>query len=194
MKKDVLNRYERTSDGRVLIDVAAASVEDFYNDFDKNAPYIRRDLDQDLVEYLIDCARELGHEPFAIRFTLDKKTDEKVHSRVRRSLNVYFQYLAEIERQKTHRMLRRSSILLCAGLAILFVSVWVNQVIISEASVWGNVFAQGLTVAAWVSLWESLATFLIEWFPHRKDIKLYRRLSHAQLVFREEPANSADPL
>jgi hypothetical protein len=47
-----------------------------------------------------------------------------------------------------------------------------------------NVFAEGLTVAAWVSLWEALAVLLIEWFPHRKNIVLYRRLANAELVFR----------
>ena len=44
--------------------------------------------------------------------------------------------------------------------------------------------SQGLTIAAWVSLWEALAIFLVEWFPHRKNIALYRRLARARLVFR----------
>lgn len=188
MKRDILNRYERAPDGSILIDVAAPSVEDLYNNFDRSAPYIRRDLDQNLVDYLIDCARELGHELFSIRFTLNHTPDDRRLSRIRRSVNVFFLYLAEIERQKVRQMIRRSLVLFCIGLAILFISVWVNQSLVSERSVVGNVFAEGLTVAAWVSLWEALATFLIEWFPHRKDIQLYQRLAHAQLVFQSEPA------
>jgi len=47
-----------------------------------------------------------------------------------------------------------------------------------------HVFAEGLIVAAWVSLWESLATFLIEWFPQLRNIKLYYRLAAVQPVFR----------
>lgn len=184
MKRDVLSRYERAVDGSILIDVSATRTEDLYSDFDRSAPYVRRDLDQDLVAYLIDCARELGREAFAIRFTLSDPPDDRKLSRIRRSVNGFFLYVAEIERQKVHQMIRTSAVLFCIGLGILFTSVWVNRSLGAERSVVANVFAEGLTVAAWVSLWEALATFLIEWFPLRKNIRLYRRLAHAKLVFR----------
>lgn len=188
MKRNVLRRYERTVDGSILIDVSAARAEDLYSDFDRSAPYVRRDLDPDLVDYLIACARELGHEPFAIGFTLTDPPDDRKLSRIRRSVNGFFLYLAEVERHKIHQMIRRSAVLFCIGLAILFTSVWVNRALGAERSVVANVFAEGLTVAAWVSLWEALATFLIEWFPLRRDIRLYRRLADARLIFRPDPA------
>jgi len=193
MKRDVLSRYERDSDGSILIDVAAARVEDLYNDFDRSSPYIRRDLDADLVDYLIACARELRHESFLIRFTVAQSPDDGRLSRIRRSVNAYFLYLAEDERQKVLQMFRRSAALFCIGLAILFASVWVNQALGAERSVVANVFAQGLTVAAWVSLWESLATFFIEWFPHHRNIRLYHRLADTELIFRPEPAAAQAP-
>jgi hypothetical protein len=40
-----------------------------------------------------------------------------------------------------------------------------------------------LTVAAWVSLWESIATFLIEWNPNRREIELCDRLATASVFF-----------
>jgi len=187
MKRDVLARYDRAGDNTVLIDVSATRTEDLYSDFDRSAPYIRRDLDQDLVAYLIDCARELGGEPFAIRFTLDDPPDDRKLARVQGSVNGFFLYLAEIERQKVHRMIRRSTVLLFIGLAILFISVWVNRSLGAERSVVANVFAEGLTVAAWVSLWEALAIFLIEWFPLQRGLRLYRRLANARLIFRPGP-------
>lgn len=187
MKRDVLSRYEQAPEGTILIDVAATRVEDLYNNFDRNAPYIRRDLDQDLVDYLIDCARELGKAPFAIRFTLAHVLDDDRIARIQRSVQGFFLYLVELERQEVSEMIRRSLILFSIGVAIMFISVWVNH-LVSEHSVVGNVFAEGLTVAAWVSLWEALATFLIEWFPKRKNILLYHRLADAQLVFRSQSA------
>lgn len=179
-----MSRYERDAEGNIVLDVTATRVEDLYNNFDKSAPYVRRDLDQDLADYLIGCARELGHVPFSIRFTLAHPPDEPRLSRVQRSLNTYFMYLAETEIQKILQMFRRSAILFAIGLGILFTSVWVNRLLGAERSVTANVFAEGLTVAAWVSLWEALAIFLIEWFPHRKNVVLFRRLAHAKLVFR----------
>lgn len=183
MKRTLLNRYERASDGRIVIDVAATRAEVLYNDFDKNAPFIRRDLDQDLVEYLIACARELKRESFILRFTLDQSPDDDKQSRIRKSVNAYFLYLADCEHQRVLQMFRRSGMLFCIGLAILFLSVSVNQSLGAERSVVANVFAEGLTIAAWVSLWESLAVFLVEWFPLRKNTVLYRLLADVELIF-----------
>lgn len=182
VKKDLLHRYEVDADGKVIIDVAASKAEDLYNDFDRSAPYVRRDLDQNLVDYLIDCAKELGQNRFRIRFTLDQAPDESRLSRIKRSVNTFFLYLAEVEGEKIRRMRHRSLVLLGIGIAILSISVWANQSLGSTPSVVGSVFAQGLTIAAWVSLWEAVATFLLEWFPHRAQTRLYRRLAEAQLV------------
>jgi len=191
----VLNRYEQNGYGDVVLDVSAGRVEDLYNDFDKSAPYIRRDLDQDLTDYLIECARELGRVQFKIRFTLDTPPDEPKSVRIQRSLNTYFQYMAKTEVQKILQMFRRSIILFIIGLGILFAAVSLNRLLGPERSVTANVFAEGLTIAAWVSLWNSIAIFLLEWFPHRKNFLLYRHLAHAQLVFRsktEFESNSAE--
>jgi hypothetical protein len=186
LRRDLLSRYERNGQGDIVLDIAARRVEDLYNDFDKSAPYVRRDLDQDFADYLIECARELGRVPFTIRFTLTNPPDDPGSSRVRRSLNTYFLYLAETEIQKILQMFRRSAILFAIGLGILFAALSLNRFLGPERSVTANVFAEGLTIAAWVSLWEALAIFLIEWFPHRKNVVLYRRMAHARLVFRSK--------
>lgn len=89
-------------------------------------------------------------------------------------------------------MVRRSLILFCIGIAILSISVWVNRWLGPDRTVVAHVFAEGLIVAAWVSLWEALASFLIDWFPCLRDIKLYRRLAAVQPVFRSGPEVSGD--
>lgn len=188
MKRDLLSRYDRAPDGAVLIDVSAARAEDLYSDFDRSAPYIRRDLNQELVDYLGDCAREVGGEPFTIRFLLGQLPDDAGLSRIRRSVSGFFGYLEELEWRDVRRMFRRSPGPASIGLGTLFISVWVNRGLDAGSSVVRSVFAEGLTIAAWVSLWEALATFLIEWFPHRANIILYRRLAGARVVFQSVPA------
>ncbi len=185
-----MNRYEQDGQGNIILDVTARRVEDLYNDFDKSAPYIRRDLDQDLADYLVGCARELGRVPFIIQFTLTHPPDEPRSSRIQHSINRYFLYLAETEIQKILQMFRRSVILFAIGLGILFAALSLNRMLGPERSVTANVFAEGLTIAAWVSLWEALANFLVEWFPHHKNIVLFRRLAFAQLVFRSTELKS----
>jgi hypothetical protein len=167
-----------------VLDVAAMRVQDLYNDFDKNAPFIRRDLDQDLADYLVECAREIGSSPFTIRFTFETLPGQLESSRITNSIYNYFVYLAESEHQSILRMFRRSAILLAIGISILFAAVSVSRMLGPDPSVTANVFVEGLTVAAWVSLWEAIAIFLIEWFPHRKNVALFRRLAQARLIFR----------
>jgi len=184
MTHTLLDRYERAVDGRIIIDVTAERVEALYSNFDRSAPFIRRDLDQDLVDYLIDCAREIGNQPFLIRFSLTQAPDESHQGRIRGSIDSYFRYLIESEWMEIRQMFRRSAILFLIGLGILFVSVLVNRWMADSDSVVGMVFAEGLTVAAWVSLWEALAVFLIEWLPYRRTIRIYERLVSAPLQFR----------
>lgn len=186
VKQSVLSRYERDVHGGIIIDVSATRIEELYNNFDKNAPYIRRDLDQDFADYLVACAREVGKAPFIIMLTLANIPDELGASRIQNSLKTYYEYLAESENENILQMFRRSMIFLVIGLSILFASVWLNELLGAERSVTANVFAEGLTIAAWVSLWEALAVCLIEWFPHRKNVLLYRRLAAARLVLRSK--------
>lgn len=192
MKRNILGRYEHDDAGKSIIDVAAARVEDLYNNFDKSAPYARRDLDGDLADYLIGCARELGPVPFLIRFTLAVVPEGRNLSRIRGSLKSYFLYRAEIEARSLFHMTRRSAIFLAIGVGILSALAWLDQLMGPDRSIVANVFGEGLTIVAWISLWEALAMFLIEWFPHRKSIGLYRRLAHAGLVFRPAPDSESD--
>ncbi len=191
MRAGVLERYEQDLAGNVIIDVAAARIEELYNNFDKNAPYIRRDLDADFADYLTECAQEISKAPFIIRFTFDEAPNAQGCSRIRSSLNTYFIYLADTEVQKILQLFRRASILFFLGLCILVASVWLNLHLGEERSMTANVFAEGLTIAAWVSLWESLAIVMLEWFPHRKSIQLYRRLARAALDFRQGAVHQA---
>jgi hypothetical protein len=183
-KPELLDRYEKTLEGIFCIDVTTGRAEDLYNNFDRSLPYTRRDLDQDLVDYLIDSARELRREPFIIRFSFEELPGDVLQARIRRSVNNYYLYLVELEKLNIRKMMRRSLILMAIGIAILFLSIQVNTKPMFTESVVGKIFSEGLIVAAWVSLWESLATFLVEWAPLRKNIRRFRILAEADIVFR----------
>ena len=183
MNKAILERYSLTPDGCYIIEIAAGNISDLYNRFDRHAPYVRKELDEDLAEYLSESASELGKEPFIISFNLVEPPDEEMRLRITDSISNYFRYLKSIEINQLALAMRTSFIYLVVGLIILFVSVWVNEQLTEEASVISRVFAEGLTVAAWVSLWEALATFLINWTPYSRQIKVYDRLANALVQF-----------
>ncbi len=185
MKKRILDRYSRTPDNKLVIDIFAGKVEDLYSNFDKHTPYRKKDLDQDFTEYLVECVREIGDEDFLIQFRFTTTTEMSLISRVETSIQNYFLYLKELELRELAKMARTSLILLLIGVSILSLSVWTNQKIAGYDNVVVHVFAQGLTVAAWVSLWNALATFLIHWTPYRRQIKRYERIAKAPILFQD---------
>jgi len=193
MKKLILDRYARTSDNKLMIEINAGKVEDLYNSFDKHAPYVRKELDQDLVEYIIDAVNEIGKEDFIIQFRLTTLADSSLTSRVKNSIHNYFLYLKELEFRKLARMRRVSLILFSIGFVILSVSVWINQKFVSEETIISHVITEGLTVAAWVALWNAIATFFINWAPRRRQIKVYERISKATILFHEPSQNGVKP-
>ncbi len=184
MKKSIINRYEFTDKNQVIIDASVRSIEDLYNYFDRTAPYMKKDLDQEFVDYIIDCVREIGKSPFVIRISLTKKPDDLLMDRVRSSIKTYFLYLKEVEQREIRVMFRRSVMLFGIGLALLALAIVARQQFSSSENILAEVFSQGLTVAAWVSLWEAIANLFIEWHPHRQDIKLHSKVMEAPVIFR----------
>lgn len=192
MKRQILERYARTHDGKVIIDITAGRVEELYNEFDKHAPYRKKDLDQELVDYIIDSVREINSEDFVIQFRFRRSTEMRLRDRVEASIHNYFLYLKEVEVGGLVNMSRTAAILLSFGIGILVLSVWVNQRIVDQETVVSRVFAEGLTVAAWVALWEALVSFLINWAPTRRKIKRYERIAKAEVIFHVDRDNTSE--
>ncbi|TCD47885.1 hypothetical protein [Chlorobium sp. N1] len=191
-KKGILDRYARGEDGSVLIEVAAPRVEDLYADFDKRAPYCRKDLDDDLTEYLVGCVREIGRSPFMLRFTFDQPPAEELLERVRSSLNTFFMYRRELELEAMRRMLKTSILLLLSGLVLLVLSLWVPARfdIPSSGAAPSRILVEGLTIAAWVSVWEALVRVVLDLPPQLRRARRFRRIAAAPLLFgsSREPA------
>jgi hypothetical protein len=183
--KRIVDRYEHTVDGLVIVDVAARRVEDLYEDFDKTAPYHKKDLDEDLTYYLTECVREIGRVDFVIRFMFECYPSEEFMLRVRTSVHKFFIYQRELELGAMNKMLKTAATLLVIGIIILGLSLWVNHLfaVNGTPTFLNTVFAEGLTIVAWVSLWEALATLLLNWPQHLFLIRLFRKIAEAPVQF-----------
>jgi hypothetical protein len=112
---------------------------------------------------------------------------EEFMLRVRTSVHKFFIYQRELEIGAMNKMLRTASTLLIIGIAILGISLWVNQLFTEDGSTsfLNSVFAEGLTIVAWVSMWEALATFLLNWPQHLFHIKLFGKIAEAPVQFQQ---------
>jgi len=186
VKKQIFERYEMTAGGSLIIDVAARRIEDLYENFDKSAPYHRKDLDGDLVAYISGCVREIGRRDFVVRFSIEQPLSEELMDMVRTGMHAFFIYQKELEYIAMKKMMRTSFFLLVTGIVILGVSLRVNHLLALSGTISfpNSFFAEGLTIVAWVSIWEGLATFLLNWAPHLFRTRLYQRIAVASVLFR----------
>ncbi len=187
MKRGIIDRYPLDERGLRVVDIAAQRVSDLYDDFDRNAPFVRKELDVDLVEYLIESGRELGRIPFLINFTLAEPLDEALKERVRSSVPNYFTYLLAKNRRELQAMLRTSFILLAVGAAMLAGSIYLGHAVDDSDPVAWRIVAEGLVIASWVSLWEALAGLLLNWRPTLRERLVYRHLQKAGITFNRSP-------
>ncbi|MBN2232238.1 MAG: hypothetical protein JW781_05385 [Deltaproteobacteria bacterium] len=183
-RTSILARYERTPDNRLIIDAAVRGIEDLYEHFDRTAPYLKKDLEENFAAYLLECAREIGRQRFIIRICLSAPVTKIGRERVRRSINSYFIYLGHREQRAIGRLIRRTLLLMALGTGLLLLAILAGRRLPVSASVTAEVFAQGLTVAAWVSLWEGIATLLLDWQPLQRERNICRRLAVAPVEFR----------
>lgn len=190
MKKTVIERYEKTDRNEAVIDVAVASVDRLYHDFDKTTPYQRKELDEELVYYITESVRELGQFPFIIRISLETMPPADLMERVRNSISGYYLYLKEMEIRSLQRMFRRFLILFVIGSILLVMAIQATRHFPSQRGVIPEVFIQGLTIAAWISLWESVAGILLEWHPRMENLRLCNRVVKAPVIFRQIPGPS----
>jgi len=185
MNTRILERYRRSPSGELVLDITAARAEELYNDFDKQAPYVIKELDADLVDYIIDSAQELGREPFIISFNLEMACDEHTQSRIRTSIGNYFLYLQEVQQRALQKSMRTTGLFMLLGFGIMFLSVLLNQNVTEGSAVIIHVLAEGLTVAAWVALWQAIANLLIDWWPEWKQARQYENISKTRIEFKE---------
>ncbi len=184
-RKRLLERYAEAEDGRIALDVAVPGVEDIYNDFERTLPFPKKDLNDEFAEYLVHSAREIGKHDFVIRIDFDRLPDEVLMDRIRRSTRNFFVYLADRERLNLRKMFEASALLGGVGFVLLSADIWLNRLFAGRTGVIGSIMLEGLTIAAWVALWEAVANLLIQWAPYYRDIRVYRRLSGAEVLFRQ---------
>jgi hypothetical protein len=184
VKEDIFSRYESHSGRRIAIDVSVGRIGELFEDFDSAASYVKKDLDQDFVDYLIESVQEIGNYDFVIRINLPVLVQEKHRKRVRKSIKSYFRYLELLERRKLRKMLWRSTLLFSLGMLLLILSMTLKGSMEHLSGMMQELMIEGLTVAAWVSLWSAFGGLIFELAGIIADIRIYRRIAGREVVFK----------
>ncbi len=183
MKRKIVERYDLSDNGEVIIKISSSKVEDLYSQFDKRSSFSKKDLDPELVSYIIDSVTEIGKEKFYLEFYFDEVIDQTLHEKLQNSIKNYFEYLQDLKKKMMREEIKNSFIFLIIGLFFTTISIFIGE----NENFWVKILSEGFLVAGWVSLWEVLATLLIKWLPLTKKLKLYKKISDCKIVFATHP-------
>jgi hypothetical protein len=105
--------------------------------------------------------------------------------RVREAIHQHFAFRrveAEKELARTRRFGWRS---LLVGLAFLSLTIGLVQIVkrYLPAGTFASVIEIGLAILAWVALWRPGELLLYEWYPFRRDARMFRKLERAEIHF-----------
>ena len=184
MRPSITDRYEKNHDGRLIIDVTVAKIEELYNSFDSAASYKKKDLDEEFADYLIDCVREIKQHDFLLRINLEYPETQEKMDRVRGSIRHYFKYRQERQRRKINKHLGRSGYLFGLGITLVFLALSMGNRYEAMGNILTDIGVEGLTIVAWVSMWEAASNLIFEWVPHFHRFKQYGRISASEVLFR----------
>jgi hypothetical protein len=174
-------RY-RLEDGKPCVDVRIASLDHMFDNRDP-APFRERDLDPDLVEYLLALGHDLAvHRGFRIVFWLERTCQP---GEIEAAYRAHFEYeLARLERRR--RRARRAgqiALLLGAGLIVALLSLSQLAVQAVPGSL-GAALREGLVISSWVVMWKPVELLIYDWIPVWDERRTLRRLLAAPIEVR----------
>lgn len=164
------------------IDIKLTGYGDVYSEWDYS-PVLKRSIDDDLTEYLIDCSFEIPiKKKIAIYFYLPSKVENKDReNKSRQAIENHFTYLIRKAKIKRSELIKNSFLYAVIGISLLILT-YISQSKINESSVL-QIIPEGLLIGAWVIMWEIFTIIFFQLSSVRKKIKHYRRLQNAGIIY-----------
>jgi len=175
-------RY-RVEHDQHIIDVRVAALEQLFDNRDP-APFRRRDLDPELIEYLVSAAEDLiGHGQFRVVFWLQNPArGDEIEPAYRAHLEYEIERLGR--RRRRHRRTGEIELVIGATLLVILLSLAQLAGGPPDPGV-ATVVREGLTILGWVVMWRPVEALLYDWVPIRRARKVFEHLLAAPIEIRE---------
>lgn len=175
------SRY-RVENGEPCVDVRIGNIEQLFDNRDP-APFRERDLDPDLVEYLLATGEDLvSHDAFRLVFWLEKPCQP---GEIEAAFRAHFEYELDRLERRRRRQRRTGQIALLLGgtliIALLSFAQLVTRVVPGSI---GAALHEGLVISSWVVMWRPVEILIYDWIPVHRERRVMRRLLAAPIDVR----------
>lgn len=161
------------------------------------APFRERDLDAQVVDYIIDWVAEVpaGTQlALVVNLRQPPRTDGTDEAGVLRdAVHSDFTRRAAGARRRLKKLFRDGRISLVIGLTFLAAAIVISDYVSGLVSNENYAFLiqESMVIGGWVALWHPISIFLYEWWPIRAEAKLYDRLGAMPVSLRHVPDATA---
>jgi hypothetical protein len=147
------------------------------------APFLERDLDERMAEYVESSAAEIPrHVPLRLVVHLPREQIQAGQQEtVQTAVNRHYQHQADLVRQRFRRMMSEGRTSLLIGLLALAACMLIADA--ASNSTWRTlrVLGEGLVIGGWVAMWRPIEILLYDWWPLRREIAQRERLRDLQV-------------
>ena len=182
---DILKRYDMTTDNKFIIRANIPSYASLFEDYDYTSSFYKRDLNEKLVDYLLECAQEIGNRnEFVIHFdlpaTVKSETEEGDNLT---GFKNYFDYLTSLSRKEIGLAIRRMLIHLAIAVITFFLWLLISPANDTNLGWQYVLLSTGLAVAIWVLILTGLSRFIFRLQAQWAQIRLYKHIKASSIQF-----------
>ena len=168
------------------IEISLGKLQQLFNSFDPS-PFHDRDLDHDAEEYIVGWAEEIAlSRPLKLVIHLPHDQQASAdQTLLERAIHNYFAYQQRQSQRRLRMLFRDGRIALSVGITFLFACILIRQLAYSLGSgAASEIIAEGMLIAGWVAMWRPLDIFLYDWWPARRRIRVFGKLSAMPVIVR----------
>ncbi len=187
MKQRLRQMFPLDPDGKTfIIEAWLDNYDDIFNEWDP-APFKRRDIDPDLVDFLEACGEDIPLKyPVSIRFMIKPQVRNKAQeASFVAGIHNYFRFSKQSVRKKLSETNRRILLYTLIAIAFLVIAIASNQVETENLLV--KTAVEGLFIGGWVFLWNAIETVFFDARDIRFRYKFLERFHLADITFVDEP-------
>jgi hypothetical protein len=191
-----IEEHYRTENGLILIEMRLRTVMQIFNSLDPS-PFHEKDLDPDAEAYISEIVQDFPlAQPMKILIHLPCQEAECEEARtLEPAIQHHFGYLEASAARELRLKFRQGRVSLAIGIGFLLV-MGVIYTLISPftKSGFATWVAGGLLIVSWVAMWEPINIFLYGWWPIRRKLRIYEKISRMKVEVRHDDHHDGDAL
>ncbi len=164
--------------GTHVIRLRLHELTQLFNSMDPS-PFIDKRLDPDAEDFIVEAARPFGPDiHLRLDLFLDQWPADDPLPLVKTAVRNHFVRRAQSTRLELRRLMQQGRLSLLIGLVFLGGCLVISQAAFGHATgAAGGIVRESLTIAGWVAMWRPMQIYLYDWWPLRRRVRTFRRLS-----------------